>query len=305
MRRPIFCPSARLSLLCFLAFLSGCLGSEDSAQRAPAAGGGNGAANAAPVISGNPRNAVRIGDSYRFIPVASDADGDRLSFSVNKVGTVCPSARLSLLCFLAFLSGCLGSEDSAQRAPAAGGGNGAANAAPVISGNPRNAVRIGDSYRFIPVASDADGDRLSFSVNNLPRWALFDPTTGEVFGQPLLGDVAGYAGISIRVSDGIDSSALAPFSIDVVQAALGSVTLSWTPPTENDDGSPLLNLAGYNIYYGVSRGNYPNRINIDNPGIAIYVVDNLTPGSYYFVASAINDIGVESNFSNEIEKMVN
>jgi len=27
--------------------------------------------------------------------------------------------------------------------------------------------------------------------------------------------------------------------------SLGSVTLNWTPPTENEDGSPLMDLAGY------------------------------------------------------------
>ncbi len=210
------------------------------------------------------------------------------------------SARPFLLCFLACLSGCLSSQD-----PAAGGGNGTANAAPVISGNPQSAVRIGDSYRFVPVASDADGDRLSFSVNNLPRWASFDENTGEVSGQPSLGDVAEYVDIGILVTDEIDTSALVPFSITVIQVALGSVTLSWTPPTENDDGTPLLNLAGYNIYYGVSRGNYPNRINIDNPGLTTYLVDNLVPDIYYFTTTAINDIGVESNFSNEIERVVN
>ena len=30
----------------------------------------------------------------------------------------------------------------------------------------------------------------------------------------------------------------------------GTVTLSWTPPTQNVDGSYLTDLAGYNIYYG-------------------------------------------------------
>ena len=133
---------------------------------------------------------------------------------------VWPSARLSLLCFLAFLSGCLGSEDSAQNATPGGGGNGTANTPPLISGNPQSAVRIGNSYQFVPVASDADGDRLSFSVNNLPRWASFDATTGEIFGQPLLGDIATYANISILATDGIDTSALAPFSISVTQVAL-------------------------------------------------------------------------------------
>jgi len=31
-----------------------------------------------------------------------------------------------------------------------------------------------------------------------------------------------------------------------------SVTINWTPPTENTNGSPLINLAGYNIHYGTA-----------------------------------------------------
>ena len=93
-------------------------------------------------------------------------------------------------------------------------------------------------------------------------------------------------------------------SVTVNQVGLGSATLSWTPPTQNSDGSPLTDLAGYKIYYGNESGNYHTSIQIDNPGIAIYVVEYLTPNTYYFVLTAINSSGVESNFSNEASKQV-
>ena len=84
----------------------------------------------------------------------------------------------------------------------------------------------------------------------------------------------------------------------------GTVTLSWTPPTQNIDGSYLTDLAGYNIYYGVRQGEYDNRINISNPGIATYVVTNLSPDTYYFVATSFNTSGVESPYSSEVTKVV-
>ena len=93
-------------------------------------------------------------------------------------------------------------------------------------------------------------------------------------------------------------------SVTVNQVGIGSTTLSWTPPTQNSDGSPLTDLAGYKIYYGNESGNYHTSIHIDNPGIAIYVVENLTPNIYYFVLTAINSSGVESQFSNEVGKLV-
>ena len=88
------------------------------------------------------------------------------------------------------------------------------------------------------------------------------------------------------------------------QVGSGSVTLSWTPPILNSDGSVLTDLASYKIYYGNGSGNYHTSIQIDNPGITIYVVERLTPNTYYFVLTAINISGVESSYSNEVSEQV-
>jgi hypothetical protein len=86
----------------------------------------------------------------------------------------------------------------------------------------------------------------------------------------------------------------------------GSVTLNWQPPTENADGSPLMDLSGYNIYVGTSSSGYENReIRLDNPGSTAYVVENLGSGTYYFAATAFNGSGIESSFSGEIVRTVN
>ena len=84
----------------------------------------------------------------------------------------------------------------------------------------------------------------------------------------------------------------------------GSVTLIWQPPTENSDGTPLMNLSGYKIYVGTDSNSYDLReIHLDNPGLTSYVVENLEPGTYYFVATAINSAGIESPFSREVVKV--
>jgi hypothetical protein len=93
-------------------------------------------------------------------------------------------------------------------------------------------------------------------------------------------------------------------SVSVDQFGFDSTTVSWTPPTQNEDGSPLTDLAGYKIYYGNESGNYQRSIQIDNPGITIYVVENLTPNTYYFVMTAINSSGIESRYSNELRRQV-
>jgi hypothetical protein len=86
----------------------------------------------------------------------------------------------------------------------------------------------------------------------------------------------------------------------------GSVTLTWQPPTENADGSPLTDLSGYNIYVGASSNSYEYReIRLDNPGLTAYVVENLEPGTYYFAATAFNSSRIESALSGEVVRTVN
>lgn len=178
--------------------------------------------------------------------------------------------------------------------------SGGTNSAPMISGVPPSGVVIGESYSFTPTASDADGDTLTFSIQNKPSWSDFSPTTGTLSGSPTLGDIRTYSEITIEVTDNLATTALASFAIDVVDVGQFSVTLSWTPPTENVDNSPLTDLAAYKFYWGLSEGNYPNSIYVANPGLSSYTVQNLVANTYYLVVSAVNQSGVESAVSNVV-----
>ena len=88
-------------------------------------------------------------------------------------------------------------------------------------------------------------------------------------------------------------------------ASTGAVTLNWMPPTENTDGSALTDLAGYDIHYGTGSGDYTQSVTVSNAGLATYVVDNLSPGTYYFSVSAVNNAGTESPLSSEVVAKVN
>ena len=86
-----------------------------------------------------------------------------------------------------------------------------------------------------------------------------------------------------------------------VENAFSSITLTWTPPTTNTDGTALTDLAGYRVYYGTSSGSYGSPIDVGN--VSTYVISNLAAGSYYFAVTAYDTAGIESNFSNEVLKV--
>lgn len=269
------------------------------------------APNNAPVISGTPANDIMTGESYRFSPQASDIDGDTLSFSItNRPGWASFDTRTGTL------SGTPGSSDigvTSNIAISVTDGSYSAslpafyisvtapsNTAPVITGSPGLSVVENSAYRFTPAASDADGDALSFSVANLPGWASFDTRTGTISGTPSAANVGVNSNIRISVTDGISSVSLPSFSLAVLAApaSTGTAILNWLPPTENEDGSVLTDLAGFRIHYGTSPGNYTRTIYIENPGITSYVVENLQSGyTYYFVLTAVTSNGAESSYS--------
>jgi hypothetical protein len=279
-------------------------------------GGGEPPANRPPTISGSPRNSIAIGSNYSFVPTASDADGDTLAFSVSR-----RPAWANFDSSTGRLSGTPSSDDAGTYEDitiSVSDGQTltslssfsitvvSSNSAPTISGTPPSQVNANSAYNFTPTANDADGESLTFSVTGLPGWASFNASTGGISGTPTDANVGTYSNISITVSDTSNASAtLGPFSITVNAVSLGSVTLNWTPPTQNDDGTTLTDLAGYKIYWGTTPGNYPNSVTITNAGMTSYVVDNLVPGTYEFVATSYNEAGVESVYSNPATKVVN
>jgi hypothetical protein len=278
-------------------------------------GGGGGVTNSPPTISGSPQTAVTVGAPYSFTPTAADPEGATLTFAITNRPTwttfsgttgrlqgTPPAANVG-----SFANIVISVSDGAASASLPAFTitvNAAPNSAPTISGVPATSVIQATAYSFRPSAADADGNPLTFSIVNKPSWATFDTTTGLLQGTPGPGDVGTTTGIAISVSDGVASASLSPFSIAVQAVATGAATLTWLPPTQNTNGSTLTNLAGFKVYWGTSPGNYSSSVGINSPGITAYVVQNLTPNTYYFVVTAITNTGVESTYSNVASKTV-
>ena len=80
----------------------------------------------------------------------------------------------------------------------------------------------------------------------------------------------------------------------------GSVTLTWDAPTTNEDGTDLVDLAGYNIYYYPQESPYSAQsVQIDN-AFTSASVSGLAPGTWCFVTTVYDYSGNESTDSNVI-----
>lgn len=107
---------------------------------------------------------------------------------------------------------------------------------------------------------------------------------------------------------GVDSSG----GSGALQGTPNSATLSWDAPITSADGTPLTDLMGYKVYYGAGSGNYTEIIDVGSASCqdingqteCTTTVGNLSAGDYYFVVTAYDTSGNESNYSNEVSKTI-
>lgn len=89
----------------------------------------------------------------------------------------------------------------------------------------------------------------------------------------------------------------------IVNVSIRQAEFAWEKPTTNMDGSALTNLSGYRIHWGTSRGNYSATYDITDKNQTSHVLE-LSPGTYYFNLTSLNDEGVQSDFSVERSKTI-
>lgn len=87
-------------------------------------------------------------------------------------------------------------------------------------------------------------------------------------------------------------------------ASAGTATLTWTAPTQNTDGTPLTDLAGYKIYYGTSATALTTVGTISSPTATTTVIPSLGVGTWYFAMTAFNAAGAESARTATVSKVI-
>lgn len=128
--------------------------------------------------------------------------------------------RSALLCAVAAagLAACGG--DGSVSGPQSAGLSGQAaqgtnHFSPTIEGVPSVAVDAGTRYVFLPMATDANGAPIRYSISNKPLWANFDQSTGMLSGTPTEADIGDTVGIAVIATNSQGQSSIGPFNLKV------------------------------------------------------------------------------------------
>lgn len=272
--------------------------------------------NQPPVISGSPPTTVVARSTYHFLPTASDPEGQRLKYSINRkpswasfssstgrltgapgishVGTISnlvisvSDGRLttSLPAFSITVT------RTATQPPSG------SNRTPVVAGTPSQTATVGTAYSFTPTGSDPDGDAITWSIAGKPGAASFNVSTGRLSWTPT--STGYFPNIVITATDSRGASASLPaFTITVGPTPVaGSAALSWQPPTQYTNGTslPASGLSAFRIYRGTSASSLTRIAEVD-ARTTNFSVPNLARGTHYFAVTAVTTTGVESALS--------
>jgi hypothetical protein len=97
---------------------------------------------------------------------------------------------------------------------------------------------------------------------------------------------------------GTGGSASENVTVAVTPPTNGSASLSWAPPTQDTNGSPLTTLTGYTVYYGTSQGSLAQSVTVSGASTTSYTLTGLTTGTWYFAVAADASDGTQSAMSN-------
>lgn len=89
-------------------------------------------------------------------------------------------------------------------------------------------------------------------------------------------------------------------AVGIVTVTVVDETIRWAAPAQNVDGTPLLDLDGFNVYWGTASGRYSDSMRV--AADARQWRAQLPAGTYFLAVTALNSRGEESGYSNEIVK---
>jgi hypothetical protein len=172
-----------------------------------------------------------------------------------------------------------------------------------IGGPKADAAVANQFYQFVPEIGDTSGADVVFAIENKPAWATFDAAAGTLSGTPTGADVGSRAAVRISAVAG-GSRTTVEFQLQVVASADGVASVSLDAPVTRTDGTALQNLAGYRIYYGKTATRLDRFVDVKDRAATSAVVSQLTPGTWFFTATAYDANGFESEPTELAQKQI-
>ena len=167
-------------------------------------------------------------------------------------------------------------------------------------------VRI-DQGNGATVELSADPEYVESGGSSTLSWEASDATSCTASGgwsgsQPTSG-VFTVGPINANTTYQLSCSGPSGTAMGMVTVQVVDKVLRWQAPTQNVDGTPLTDLAGYVIYWGTSSRNYTGSHTINSPTITEWEA-TMSAGFYYFAMTAFDSENNESGYSNEVLKII-
>ncbi|MBD2468818.1 Ig-like domain-containing protein [Nostoc sp. FACHB-145] len=232
------------------------------------------APNRIPQITSSPRNNTRLGETYLYKIVATDADNDVLTYSLvtAPAGMTLENGIISWTPTAAqfgdnqvILQVTDGGAIVEQRFKV-NVGNQITNYAPVITSAPDFTTNIGRDYQYQLTATDADGDVLLWALENGPDGMIVDSNTGTLSWKPSLYQIGEHS-VKVFVLDTQGAFAVQEFTLSVTginaPPAIFSNPVTKAAPNQQYTYSVVANDPE-NDELTFSLGSHPAGMTIDN-----------------------------------------
>ncbi|WP_261858900.1 putative Ig domain-containing protein [Photobacterium sanguinicancri] len=270
------------------------------------------AENQPPVISSTPKPTTVEGLEWQYQIMAADPDGDSLIYEVMYPGEV----QVDATGLVTWSLPVVGTHDILVRVRDGRGGSveqsfqlvveTTPNRKPKITSTPLLSIEQGGTYQYQIVASDDDGDVLSFALVQFPQGMSLS-ASGDIQWVILANLKPGNYPVSIEVSDGI-ATVVQSYEITVIGAKPNQTPVITSSPR-------LIGTAGQIYQYEVKATDpdgdaltytltrYPEGMTVSQSGLIEWTVpENIQP-STYSVSIAVNDgfDSVEQSYTIKIE----
>ncbi|MEN9308801.1 MAG: hypothetical protein RL173_2733, partial [Fibrobacterota bacterium] len=217
-----------------------------------------GVVNQAPSLSGSPIDTGRSGRAWAFSPVATDPEGEVLTWSLESKPTGATiNAVTGVVSWIPSIGGigffelkvCDATGDCARMAWVVTAA--ASNSAPQFTSTAITSATENVAYSYTAVATDSDGDALTWTGDSVPTGATFNTTTHVLTWTPTYSQSGSFA-VKLKVKDPSGDSAIQRFTIVVanknrvpaftsmgVTTATENVAYSYTATASDADGDAL------------------------------------------------------------------